>query len=274
MVSLPKLALVVVAITGCAGGQDATQPVCPQVASAPLAVPTHAPIATTATAVPTVTAPATAPKAPPQPNWTTPPTGSTTLVFREAHIGALAARGRRFTWTLIRAGSSVLLRVEAQSSLRTIHDLESGSLSPDQWGPPERTEYAGSATGSSMQLARTFGELEPKELPLTCTNKSIDVHSAFVTLVKGWRRNDESMQPASWAPPRVDRIPVLNCKDPKERTSNISDGLSFAKPKHETPQESEMVGVEWVFVNSDMVIQQGGYRWLPDFSLRPPTPSL
>ena len=209
----------------------------------------------------------------PQPNWTPAPTGSTTLVFREAQIGSLPARGRRDTWTLIRAGASVLLRVEAQSSIRTIHDLDAGSLAQDQWHPPERTEYAGTARGTALKLTRNFGDVEPKELALTCTNKTIDVHSAFVTLVKGWTFNDDSMQPASWAPPRVERVTVLNCKSPSDSSSNFHDGLSFSKPKRETTKESEMVGVEWVFVNSDMVIQQGGYRWLPDFSVRPPSPT-
>ena len=40
------------------------------------------------------------------------------------------------------------------------------------------------------------------------------------------------------------------------------------KAKKETATEPERVGVEWAHVNSDMVIQQGGYRWMTSFSMK------
>jgi hypothetical protein len=207
----------------------------------------------------------------PLPEWSAQPTGSTVLVFRDVYVGMLPARGRRTTWSLITSGVSVLLRVEEQIASRPMPHLDRTSIQPDSWSAPTRTEYAGTATAQSppfaFKLRRNFGVREPKELALNCAAKTIQVHPAFATLVEGWTNSDDSMEPAAWAPARTERIQALNCK-PTGETPSFSDGLSFVRGRPATAKDLEMSGVEWGFVNSDMVIQEGGYRWIPSFSLR------
>lgn len=169
------------------------------------------------------------------------------------------------------SGASALLRVEEQSTTDGIPHLDRTSIAPDVWSPPLRTEYVGAATARAapfaLKLQRSFGAREPKELVLNCSARSIQVHPVFATLVEGWKNNDDSMEPAAWAPPRTERIQALSCK-PTGNPSTFGDGLSFVKGKAATAKDLEVSGVEWAFVNSDMVIQEGGYRWIPSFSLR------
>ena len=178
---------------------------------------------------------------------------------------------QRTTWSLITLGVSVLLRVEGQTAVTHILSLDRRSIQPDMWSPPTRTEYAGTATARTppftLKLQRKFGARYPEELELTCATKIILVHPAFATLVEGWKNNDDSMEPANWAPARTERVQVLNCK-PSGEAGADSEGLSFARGKPATVKDLEMVGVEWAYVNSDMVIQEGGYRWIPSFSLQ------
>lgn len=183
-------------------------------------------------------------------------------------LGALPAKARRTTWTMIRAGSTVLLRVEDQTA-RGMRHLDRDSLRPESWSVPERTEYRGTASAAAgpttLTLRRAFGAGDPAALVLRCAPRTVDVHPAFVTLVEGWKHQDDTMEPATWAPPRVERVPVLSCKEDGP-AHPFEDGLSFAAGHRETTKEAATVGIEWAFVNSDMVIQQGGYRWIPAFS--------
>jgi len=214
--------------------------------------------------------PTPAAEAPPatQPAWSSAPAGATSLVFREVMLGALPAKARRTTWTLIRAGSAVLLRVEDQSA-RGMRHLDRTSLPPEIWSTPERTEYRGTASAAAgrttLTLQRSFGAGDPAALVLRCAPRTIEVHPALVTLVEGWKHDDDTMEPATWAPTRSERVPVLSCKEDGPPRS-FDDGLSFVAGRGATTRDPASVGVEWAFVNSDMVIQQGGYRWIPAFS--------
>ncbi len=192
------------------------------------------------------------------------------MVFREVYVGALPAYGRRVTWTLVRAGATAILRVEEQRSVGVVPHLDRTSLRPELWGPAARSEYVGVASAASapltLRLHRRFGAQEPAALELHCVRKTLAVHPDFATLVEGWVNSDDSMEPASWAPPRTERVVALHCEPPAEGWS-FSDGLSFAPGKAATLKDVETSGVEWGFVNSDMVIQEGGYRWIPAFTL-------
>ena len=200
-----------------------------------------------------------------QREWTPQPQGSRVLMFREAQVGMLANRGQRTTWTFITSGVSVLVRVEKQQSFGRIPHLDPESIRPDKWLAPTRTEYAGVATAQvppfTLRLQRNFGTREPEELLLNCANKTIQVHPALATLVEGWKNDDDTMAPASWAPARTEPVRVLNCR-PAAALWTFSDGLSFGRGRLGTAKNPELLGVEWGFVNSDMVIQEGGYRWI------------
>lgn len=205
-----------------------------------------------------------------QPAWTPAPPNSTTMSFRETYLGVLPRPHRRTTWTLVQSGTAVLLRAEDQIAKHPFDHLDRTSTFPDGWGAPVRSEYAGAASSASgpftLTLKRSFGAHEPADLVLKCAPRTIAVHPAFASLVEGWKRMDDSMEPPSWAPPRTENVTVLSCNEAERRS--FEDGLSFAKPKKETATEPELVGVEWAHVNSDMVIQQGGYRWITAFSMK------
>lgn len=202
--------------------------------------------------------------------WSSQPSGSTTSVFRELYVGlAPSPHEGRTTWTLMQSGLAATLRVERQSSSSAFLRIDPTSLAPDLWAAAVRTEYAGTMSPTSppftMTLQRTFGPYEPDRLVLNCVTKSIDVHPAFVTLVHGWRYLDDSTEPASWAPLRVEPVDALSCRAPG-RVEPFSDGLTFVRGKTRTARDHETLGVEWAFVHSDNVTQQGGYRWIPVFS--------
>lgn len=205
------------------------------------------------------------------PAWTAAPAGSTTMFFRETYLGMLPRPHRRTTWTLIQSGTTVILRAEDQVAKVPFDHLDRTSTFPDGWTAARRTEYVGVASAASppftLTAKRAFGDHEPADLVLKCAPRTIAVHPALATLVEGWKRMDDSMEPASWAPPRTENVVVLACAGPGAPRS-FEDGLSFAKAKKETATEPERVGVEWAHVNSDMVIQQGGYRWMTSFSVK------
>jgi hypothetical protein len=198
------------------------------------------------------------------------PAASTTWVFRETYIGELPGVSRHLTWTLTRSGQEVVLRLEEQVAKQRFGQLDRTSHDPGQWGPAVRSEFAGTLTravppftGTLQRRAGSYGEAT---LKLSCVNKPVQVHPAFATLVAGWKNNDESMEPAAWAPARSERVTALHCQltPPGE---HFSVGLALVPPRPETEKNLALAGIEWVFVNSDMVIQEGGYRWLPDFAV-------
>jgi hypothetical protein len=205
----------------------------------------------------------------PTPEWTPAPAGSATLLFREVYVGMLPFRQRRTTWTLIQAGTAILLRVEDQIAKTPFTRLDRTSTFPEGWHAAERSEYAGKASAASppftVTLNRSFGVRTAPDLVLTCAARTIPVHPALAALVEGWQRMDDTMEPAVWAPPRTENVGVLACKGGGDRT--FGDGLSFARPRKETTTDPRLVGVEWAHVNSDMVIQEGGYRWITSFSM-------
>jgi hypothetical protein len=190
-------------------------------------------------------------------------------------MGILPSHAQRITWTLVTAKSSAFLRVESQSSVRNLSHLNRESVQASEWQPPTRAEYSGAAAPATppfkLVLQKTLGKGQP-EMTLACTSKTIDVHPAFVTLVEGWARPDDMNEPASWAPPRTESVRVLYCRPPEGvqsihiGESSFGEGLAFAAARAATSREPEASGVEFAFVNSDMVIQQGGYRWAPTFS--------
>lgn len=198
------------------------------------------------------------------------PAASTTWVFRETYIGELPGVGRHLTWTLTRSGQQVVLRLEEQVAKQRFGQLDRTSHDPGQWGPAVRSEFAGTLTravppftGTLQRRAGSYGEAT---LQLSCANKPVQVHPAFATLVAGWKNNDDSMEPAAWAPARSERVTALHCQltPPSE---HFSVGLALVPPRPETEKNLAVAGIEWVFVNSDMVIQEGGYRWLPAFAV-------
>ncbi len=158
------------------------------------------------------------------------------------------------------------------------------SHAANAWVTGARVEFTGEATskpgaGLVAKLTRTAGPDSfgpraegqrpvPKTLTLECVTKSVHVHPAFATLVAGWKNNDDMMEPASWAPPRTDAVDgALVCKLSEAAPGEtlllpFTPVLVFVAGKKNAKEET--AGVEWAFVNSDMVIQQGALRWIPE----------
>jgi hypothetical protein len=229
---------------------------------------------------------ATKPVAPveaPPPAWPAPPPfGATTLVFRDLYIGALPGPNRRHTWTLHRASSRVVLRLEVEWAKEPFEQVDRASHATDGWVHGARFEYSAASPPKGplkTTLTKTFGPNDfgpgedrgttaPQELTLDCASRPIAVHPAFATLVKGWKNNDDSMEPAVWAPPSTEAISnALVCKLGGGLLLPFTEALTFAAGKKNSREET--AGVEWAFINSDMVIQTGGLRWIPTFALRP-----
>ncbi len=103
---------------------------------------------------------------------------------------------------------------------------------------------------------------EVKEGTRACSHKTIQVHPASATLVKGRKRDDDSMTSTRWTPSRIETSSALVCTSTPELLLPFTKELAFVTPRRVANNE-EARGVEWSFVNSDMVIQQGGYRWIP-----------
>jgi hypothetical protein len=214
------------------------------------------------------------------PAWTEPPADSSVLVFREVLVGALPFPSRRNTWTLIVSGRRVIVRFEAQWAKESIAHLDRTSQDPDRWMPADRVEYTGEAARSAplaATLTRRLGADEigpsehrriavPKTLSLQCAVQAIRVHPAFATLVEGWKNDDDSMEPAAWAPPRTEPVANATACKVDGLTLAFTGALYFARGRKTAKEET--VGVEWAFVNSDMVVQEGGFRWIPAFSVK------
>jgi hypothetical protein len=209
----------------------------------------------------------------PLPPWTAAPAGSTTRIFREVLVGKLPARAYRNTWWLLSSSAQAYLRMEEQRSTSALPVLDRTSHFPTEWSAPIRSEYVGSLTRTTppftLKLQRRFGPHEPAALTMDCAAKTIAVHPAFATVVEGWKNDDDTMEPATWAPARTERVAAVCCKPVGSDWSfPFAEGLCFASGK--TTAKEQTAGVEWAFVNSDMVIQQGGYRFIPNFAVAAP----
>ncbi len=216
-----------------------------------------------------------APAGPPPREWAALPADSRVLVFRDLYLGALPYPSRRNTWTLVLLDGSARVRFESAQAKSSFKELDRSSHDATAWSVTSRLEYEGTLVGQpprSLQLKLIAGgeapapgqvPTVPLELRMACAEQSIDVHPAFVTLVPGWKYDDDSMEPATWAPARTQRERALLCKLEAEPSLLLpfTTGLAFVPAKK--ADRLDAVGVEWAFNNSDMVLQQGGYRYLP-----------
>jgi hypothetical protein len=195
-------------------------------------------------------------------------------VFRELYVGALPHPSRRQTWTLILAKRTAILRVESETAKEAFRAIGPDNQLVERWGTHMHAEYTGELTSASplrMTLGLHVGSDDAMKLAsrlaLDCTIGAIRVHPAYATLVQGWKHPDDSIEPASWAPSRTDLVSDAKlCKAAGEErfggTFPFTTSLAFVRGR-ELPNGEVARGVEWSFVNSDMVIQEGGYRWIP-----------
>ena len=193
---------------------------------------------------------------------TSSPSSEQKLVFRELLVGVLPSPSFRNTWTLILGPAKAQLRLETQRSRSPFLQLDRTTHAESAWLRATRTDFAGEVLTRSplvVTLSRTAGEDGAAALRLECAAGELDVHPAFATLVPGWKNDDDSSEPPSWAPARTTKVRASACRlvtpagSPRMMLS-FTELLAFS---------AGAKGLEWGFVNSGGVLQQGGYRFLP-----------
>jgi hypothetical protein len=198
--------------------------------------------------------------------WTPFPEGATVLVFRDLLVGVIPYPARRTTWSLAIAGDAALLRHEASRAAGALAHLDDRADAPATWSAPIRAEYTGKVLRKeplSIAFQIRFGargeSALPEALAMTCATKQVRVRAAGAHLLEGKKQNDDRMTPARWVPGTSESVRANRCtfgEDSRALIGHFTEALTFAS-KQASP------GIEWAFVSSDMVVQEGGLRWLP-----------
>ena len=192
-------------------------------------------------------------------------------VFRHVLVGAVINPPRRYTWVLLRRAKRARLAVYCQDG-KAVSRAKSPhpgiSLTGDEnddslWLAPGHAAYVGvrvADTPLAYELSGPPGCGLPGTLRVTCRPDKVDVRPAGAALVPGGKRADDTMRPARWEPPVRKPVDVLRCDvaiagDPDLGHLDLKHWpLAFASPR----------AIEWAWENSDMIVQEGAYRWLPD----------
>jgi len=202
-------------------------------------------------------------------------------IFREVLVGALPSPPRRRTWTFTRGASRARLTIACQTGSKGAHSTGASWLrlsgeenQESQWLPAIAAEYVGEQRGTSPLSFRfslvsgpsdraACGVLHPAIL-FTCRPSKVLVLRAGAAIVVGRKGPNDEIPPHHWSPSARESVSSLRCEAEVEGDAGYASvtlwhdvAFEFAAGKHGSP------GVEWAFENSDMVIQDGGYRWMP-----------
>jgi hypothetical protein len=197
--------------------------------------------------------------------------------FRHLLVGALTSPPLRLTWILHRNQDQARLQVLCQqgaSGSQLGISLTGKENDESIWKPVVESNYVGRRTGESYALAAVPDavgargcEALPATLKLACKVEQVSVLPAGAALVPGKKRNDDTTSPARWQPGTRERVAGLRCD-----LTTDGDGrplrhvretwpLVFVNPPRTGAAPGP--GVEWAYVNSDQVVQEGAYRWMP-----------
>lgn len=217
-------------------------------------------------------------------NWPPLPDGARSYVFREVLVGRLPYPSRRVTWQLALAGKQVVLRREAEVSVKPFLRIDGTTHEAAGWRGVTRTVWQGERDPGlvhlgKIALSRTFGPVRvvadapsaelPSQLDLSCKQETLLVRAANATLTPGIKRNDDTMTRPTWSPSAASPLPgawvcTVVQDVPQDVLLWFTKALAFA-PMRKSPNPP--AGVEWAFANDDMVLQDGGYRYVPRASL-------
>jgi hypothetical protein len=200
-------------------------------------------------------------------------------IFRQIIVGALPQTPLRLTWVLLRGRERVKLHLFCQTGHARVQSGQKWWLGLDgteqlesTWSRPVRVTFEGAAgaSGTGMHLATTMdlGEMWAcvsvvRSVVLTCAPGHLSALRAGAVLVAGPEQGTWA-----WRPAVTENVEGLSCAlsreagDAGRSTEAIGDmgsdkPLVFAPPKNGSP------GVEWVYENSDEVVQKGAYRRMP-----------
>ncbi len=199
-------------------------------------------------------------------------------VFRQLMMGKLPATSRRL-WTLLRGAGIVRLRTTCQGPTEQ-SGLMYGSITGREqddalWSTTGWLDYVGTVVasgGERYRLARSAGGGEgctgPEAIELRCAAASVAALAPRAALIPGNKRDDDTMRPARWQPPTRSAAPALRClvaldAGEQEPFRFWLHPLVDPFPLLFTAPTAARPGVEWAFENSDMVVQEGAYRWMP-----------
>jgi hypothetical protein len=110
----------------------------------------------------------------------------------------------------------------------------------------------------------------PSKLDLVCKNETLRVRSPMATLTPGIKRNDDTMTRPTWSPGSTEALPnawvcTVVQDVPEDVLLWFTKAMAFAPMRKSA---ASLGGVEWAFANDDMVLQDGGYRFVPESSLQ------
>lgn len=199
--------------------------------------------------------------------------------FRHLLVGALMRAPIRLTWTEWTHDGHTRLRVACQegghAKLTGLGrpGLVGVALTGNEndaryWFPPVVVDYRqADATHDLVAVSPppTQGGCSgiPTKLRLTCKPDRVTVLTVGAALIPGGTKPDDpSHRPPTWRPSTRKTVDAERCD---ATLPDSSPGSSFLA---DTVAEQPLVWVadhpiEWAFENSDVVVQQGAYRFMP-----------
>lgn len=198
-------------------------------------------------------------------------------VFRQIIVGALPKRPLRLTWVLLRGRKRAKVHLFCQTGPTSFGrrgwlGLDGHEQIEPTWSPPVRVTFEGAAAANDpgMHLATTMdlGEMwacveVARSLVLTCVPGHVSALRAGAVLALG-------PEPGTWAwkPSATDTVDGLSCALTREgsdagRTADAIGAMGSDAPLLFTRSKDGAPGVEWVYENSDEVVQTRAYRWMP-----------
>lgn len=265
-------------LAGCPSAPEPPVPVVPLPAAAAPSSTSLVDAAPPVSSAPSASASAVA-TAPPAPAFPPLPEGAITVVFRDLLVGALPYPSLRATWTLATTDDRVVLRLVEEKARASFEHLDATTESANGWRDAVLTAWAGdrpaAKTLGTFELHRVYGPAHtaptdprrpraelPETLKLSCAPRALRVHPVGAALRPGKKRDDDTMTRATWQPAGTESVGgALVCTVAPSVLHGFTEALAFVSARSAGPKPHG--GVEWAFDNSDMVIQEGGYRFLP-----------
>jgi hypothetical protein len=207
--------------------------------------------------------------------------------FRQVLVGVTALPTRRMTWELLRGRERVRLRLFCQTLPDGLkkwpwhhEEFPTGIHANGQereeasWTPPVSVTFEGArardgkpmrlATAANLEAMWRCAEIVPVLL-VTCTADRVDVLPSRAELIQ-----DDATDTWRWDPSSGERITALSCKlrrivdadssapgpDSPMRSFSADWPLVFAEPRNVA------AGIEWVYENSESIVQKSAYRWM------------
>jgi hypothetical protein len=198
--------------------------------------------------------------------------------FRQILVGQIVGAPRRFTWILARTPTRTRLRLICQSGTPVPGhpgiSLDGEERAEARWSAPIVTDYAGVPAGETGADTATYrltvtagpaGETPCSKVPsvllLVCRPEGVPVLQAGAVLLV-------TPRPPHWKPRASERVAALRC-DPSAPAEGAPDpGDAPLSPLYRdwplvfAPSRGGAAGIEWAYENSDMVAQEGAYRWM------------